>query len=277
MVAAAADSQHVSTPAEIRSYYEEGREDARLRSGTGLLEFARTQEILRRHLPPSPARILDVGGGSGVHSAWLARDGHEVHLVDPIELHVEQALAASRSQPEASFSAVIGDARRLREADESYDATLLLGPLYHLTSRDDRLDALREARRVIRPGGSVFAAAISRFASVMDGLARGFLLEPGFRKIVERDLIDGQHRNPTAIRGWFTTAYFHHPDELRDEVSQVGLEVVELLGIEGPGALMVGAEECWQDPAWREAMMLLGSAGHLMAVARRPVSAAGGD
>jgi ubiquinone/menaquinone biosynthesis C-methylase UbiE len=211
MVAAAADIQHVSTPAEIRSYYEEGREDGRLRSGVGLLEFARTQEILRRHLPPPPVRILDVGGGSGVHAAWLARDGYQVHLVDPIQLHVEQALASSRSQPEASFTAEIGDARRLGQADESYHAALLLGPLYHLTYRDDRLGALREARRVTRPGGSVFAAAISRFASVIDGLARGFLLEPGFREIAERDLVAGQHRNPTAIRGWFTTAYFPSP------------------------------------------------------------------
>jgi len=266
---------------EIRSYYEQGREASRLLTGRGLLEFTRTQEILRRHLPPPPARVLDVGGASGVHAAWLAQDGYRVHVIDPVELHVEQALAAARAQPQAPFTAAIGDARALTEADASTDAVLLLGPLYHLTALEDRLAALRGAHRVTRPGGPLFVAAISRFASLIDGLLFGFVVEPEFRRGVERVLRDGQHRNPTGRPERFTTAYFHHPDELRDEVLTAGLELVELVGIEGPGGLLPNMAERWQDETWREAVLfaaraveaepsMLGAAGHLMAVARKP-------
>ena len=84
------------------------------------------------------------------------------------------------------WSATLGDARKLAFPDRSADAVLLLGPLYHLTERADRLAALREARRVLRPGGVVFAAAISRFASLLDGLARDLLDDPDFRPIRDR-------------------------------------------------------------------------------------------
>ena len=225
--------------------------------------------------------MLDVGGASGIHAAWLARDGYRVHVVDPVELHVEQALAAARAQPQAPFTAAIGDARALTEADASTDAVLLLGPLYHLTALEDRLAALRGAQRVTRPGGPVFVAAISRFASLIDGLLRGFVVEPEFRRDVERVLRDGQHRNPTGRPEWFTTAYFHHPDELRDEVLTAGLELMELVGIEGPGGLVPNMAERWHDETWQEAVLfaaravesepsMLGAAGHLMAVARKP-------
>ena len=95
---------------------------------------------------------------------------------------------------------------------------LLLGPLYHLTERDDRLAAWREARRVLRPGGVVLAAAISRFASTLDGLRLGLFDDDAFAQIAERDLRDGQHRNPTGNPRYFTTTYFHRPEELRTEV-----------------------------------------------------------
>lgn len=269
----------------MRAYYERGGEDARLREEGGLLEFLRTQEIVRRHLPPAPVRVLDVGGASGVHAAWLAADGHRVHLVDPVELHVEQARAAAAAQSETPFTAATGDARALEEPAESVDAVLLLGPLYHLTERAERVAALAEARRVLRPGGVIFAAAISRFASLFDGLHRGFLLDAEFRAAMQRTLRDGQHRNPTERPGWFTTAYFHHPDELRSEVSDAGLELVELVAIEGPAWLIDGGRSL-EDPEWRAIVLeacraveaehtLLGSGGHLMAVARRPLSGAG--
>src|SRR5690349_7412052 len=149
-------------------HYESGVERRRLDDS---LELVRTLVLLEAALPPAPARILDVGGGPGVYASHFAAAGYEVKLVDVHPLHVDQARALG------GFEAVLGDARRLDEPDESADAVLLLGPLYHLTERSDRVCALQEARRVVRPGGLVAAAAVSRFASLLDGTRRGFLAD----------------------------------------------------------------------------------------------------
>src|SRR5204862_1547957 len=139
-----------------------GHEQHRFSSPGGQLEFTRTRELLQRYLPPPPAVILDVGGGPGTYALWLAGLGYEVHLIDILPLHVEQALRASEASSRARLAgAVVGDARHLDVPDGSADAVLLLGPLYHLIERSDRLAALREAHRVLRAGGVIFAAAIS--------------------------------------------------------------------------------------------------------------------
>ena len=130
----------------VRDFYELGMEAERLASGTGALELARSQELLLRHLPPPPADVLDVGGGPGVYSSWLALLGYRVRLIDPVPLHVAQAMLVGRSQPDRPFDAIIGDALRLEEPDGEWDAVLLMGPLYHLTERSERMAALVEAR-----------------------------------------------------------------------------------------------------------------------------------
>jgi SAM-dependent methyltransferase len=269
---------------EIAAYYERGKEQGRL-SDWGRLECLRTRELLARFLPAPPATVLDVGGAAGAYALPLAARGYEVHLVDPVALHVEQARAASAAQPEMPLaSAVVGDARALPVDDDSADVVLLLGPLYHLTDAADRSRALQEARRALRPGALLVAAAITRFASTFDGVARGFLLEPGFEAIVERDLADGQHRNPDGHPGWFTTAYFHRPDELEREVAAAGFEITALVAVEGAvgAAAEARALDAWlDDPGKREILLrairrveaepsLLGASPHVLAFATRP-------
>jgi SAM-dependent methyltransferase len=263
----------------IRDYYELGMEAERLAAGNGALELARSQELLLRHLPPPPADVLDVGGGPGVYASWLALLGYRVRLVDPVPLHVAQAMLVARSQPDQPFDAIIGDALELDEPESRWDAVLLMGPLYHLTERSERLAALAEAARVVRPGGLVAAVAISRFASLLDSLRRGLLTNPELVAMVERDLREGQHRNPSLELNpnWFTTAFFHHPDELAAEVRDAGLDLEAVLAIEGPGWLF---EDRWTDSAQRDSVLrairaverepsLLGQSSHLLAVARR--------
>src|SRR5215510_1153568 len=267
---------------EVRDHYEaEIVEAERLSRGVGQLELVRTQEIIRRHLPPGPLRIHDVGGGAGVHAEWLADDGHAVHVIEPMPNHVEAAQRlASRDR---RITAEVGDARSLAADNDSADAVLLLGPLYHLTERSDRLQALAEACRVVRPGGPVFVAAISRFASLIDGLSRGFLFDPRFRSIVEHDLRDGQHRNPERVPHWFTTAYFHHPSELAAEAGSAGLDCIEVVGVEGVAGWFGHVLERWDDAEVRDAVLfaaravesepsLVGASAHLLMVARRPAS-----
>jgi hypothetical protein len=84
---------------------------------------------------------------------------------------------------------------------EDLIAILMFGPLYHITERAERIRALSEAKRVVRPEGILAAAAISRFASLLDGLVSGWLGDPAFDAIVDRDLAEGQHRNPTSRPG----------------------------------------------------------------------------
>lgn len=258
---------------EIAAYYDSGVERDRLAEGYSRIELERTKELLGRYLPAPPARVLDVGGGPGTYAELLAEQGYDVRLVDGSPLHVRQALERAAGR----FTAVEGDARRLAEEDASYDAVLLLGPLYHLTERDDRLAALREARRVLRPAGVVAAAAISRFASVLDGLHGGYLRDPRFWPIVERDLESGQHRSPEdGGTTFFTTAYFHRPEELAAEVEEAGFALDGVFGVEGPGWLLV---DRWDDAGAREDILLtaralerepavVGTSSHLLAVAR---------
>jgi SAM-dependent methyltransferase len=129
------------------------------RSGQGTLEFDRTQAIVRGQVPGG-SRIIDIGGASGVHAAALAQRGDMVLLIDPVPRHVEEA---SRH---GTFEALLGDARSLPAGEGSFDAALLLGPLYHLVERRDRLRALAEAIRVVRPGGWVFASGISQLSAM---------------------------------------------------------------------------------------------------------------
>ena len=265
-------------PDEILHHYRtQFDEDQRLRIGLGELELLRTQEVIRRNLPEGTLRILDIGGGSGIHAEWLLGDGHQVHLVDPVPEHVEQAI--DRLGHNAGFSAEVGDARHLGQAARAYDAVLMLGPLYHLTDGNDRVTAWCEARRVVDTHGVVFAAAITRFASLFSGLSEGSLFDPRFRSIAEKDLASGQHRNPTD-EAWFTTAYFHHPDELAEEAASAGLRVVELVGLEGLAGWQPELEERWQDPEGRETILfsaraieseptLIGLSTHLLAVTTR--------
>ena len=109
---------------------------------------------------------------------------------------------------------------------------LLLGPLYHLPERADRLAAWREAARVVRPGGVVMAATISRFASLLDGFVKGYVREPQFAQMLETTLATGEHQPPEGTP-WFTTAYFHHPDELpgeEEDFNTLGGFVMHTLG-----------------------------------------------
>jgi ubiquinone/menaquinone biosynthesis C-methylase UbiE len=266
---------------EIINHYATGYEADRLNSRSGQLERERTRELLLRFLPRTPATVLDVGGGPGAHACWLAKQGYEVHLIDITPLHVEMAGAASRQQPETPLaSATIGDARSLSWNAESADSVLLFGPLYHLTEREDRVRALTEAHRVLKPGGILLAVAVSRFASAMDGVRMGYLKDVRFEEIVDRDLKDGQHRNPTNNPEYFMDTFFHRPDELRSEVAAAGFMVKAVYGVEGPAWLVPDFDGWWHRPDYRERLLkiarmveaepsLLGISAHLMAVASK--------
>ncbi|GID28013.1 class I SAM-dependent methyltransferase [Paractinoplanes brasiliensis] len=257
---------------EILDYYQQGGERQRLTAGTGRLEYLRTRDVLARTLPAAPATVLDVGGATGVYAQPLAEAGYQVTVVDPVPQHVAVARTLD------GVDALVGDARDLPAPDASADVVLLLGPLYHLQERPDRVAAWREAARVLRPGGLVVAATISRFASLFDGFVKGFFDNPAFRPIVEQDLADGRHHNPDDVPRWFTSAYFHRPDETAGEVADAGLTLRRVVSVESPLWMSPTALENFLDePTLLLEMLrhvedepsLLGASSHLLTVAVR--------
>ncbi len=267
---------------EIMGYYRRGGERDRLAAGQGRLEFLRTWDVLCRVLSGAPAAVLDVGGATGVYAGPLAQAGYQVRVVDPVPEHVADAAVLP------GVSAVIGDARALPAEDGSVDAVLLLGPLYHLSDRADRVTAWREAARVVRAGGVVVGATISRFASLFDGFVKDYFSDARFRPLAERALADGVHRNVDAERSWFTSAYFHHPDELAGEVAEAGLIVRRRVAVEGPlwmtgqrlteilaspdltGLLLEMMRSVEDEPS------LLGASSHILTIAVRRIEGVGG-
>ncbi len=265
---------------DIVSHYTSATESTRLTTGIGLLERERMLEILERFLPEPPALILDVGGGPGVHAFALAERGYHVHLFDLTPAHVEQARQSTPEAVRPQFEAHLGDARKLDRDAGTADGFLLLGPLYHLIERADRIDALREAHRILKPGGTLVAAAITRFASLLDGLAQDFIADPHFLEILTNDVLSGQHRNPTEHPSYFTTSYFHRPEELEHEFADAGFTGAQLIAVQGPGWLRRDFDRHWQSPAERQKLLslvravecersLLAVSPHVVAVARK--------
>ncbi|MES1147202.1 MAG: class I SAM-dependent methyltransferase [bacterium] len=200
------------------------------------MEFRRTLDIVKRYLPSRPATILDLGGGTGLYTFRLANEGHVVDLIDAMPNHIETARVNPHADKVRRID--VGDARKLDYEPACFDAALLMGPLYHLIDFEDRLTALKEVRRVLKPGGVVFAAAISKYASLLDGYFGGLIEDPVFQEIVDQDLLDGQHRNPGNHPHYFTTAKFHTPTELAHELTTAGFGSVMTKGVEGFGWLV---------------------------------------
>jgi ubiquinone/menaquinone biosynthesis C-methylase UbiE len=264
------------TEQTIIDWYTHGTDEA-ARLGTaadGRLEMTRTRELLERYLPPPPARVLDVGGGPGTHARWLASAGYQIHLIDPVPRHIDQAATID------GCTAELGDARKLSAPDNSYDVVLVLGPLYHLLERDDRITALREAGRVTAPGGLIAAAAINRYASIGEHTSTGGLSKESLEANIKDILVTGQY---DGHRG-FTVAAFHTAAELAEEIGAAGLNHETVHSIEGPMWALVKAVELRQgspladdDPvmisALRAARMaepypeLLAASSHLLAIA----------
>jgi SAM-dependent methyltransferase len=270
----------------VRAYYASfgEREWTRLENpDDGALEFSITCHTLATHLAPG-ARVLDIGGGPGRYTIWLAERGHRVVLAD---LSPELLAIAETRIEQAGVGAMVeetveADARDLaRWADGSFDAVLSLGPFYHLPDPDDRKRAAAEMGRVLRPGGIAFAALMPRFVFLRRSLAvpdeRHHLTQPGF---VARLLEDGIFLND--IPGRFTHGYGVRPEEIAPFFAQHGFEALDLLAAESiiPDMQRVLVELAASDPGTYQAAFeaiiqvasepsILGMATHLLYVGRR--------
>jgi ubiquinone/menaquinone biosynthesis C-methylase UbiE len=242
------------------------------------VEKLRTQEIISRYIQSPSEKILDVGGGTGIYSFWLHDLGHELHMVDIVPTHVEQAKKIAVSSERQLGSILLGDARQLNYEDGYFDMVLMLGPLYHLTEAEDRQKALKEAKRVLKPGGVILGAGITQFATLYDGYFHDLVQDPEFVPMMVKDVETGQHR-PTKP-GYFTDVIFHHPDLLKREFIETGFANVELIGIDAFTRYVPDILEKCTDPKYVDLLMnmlekiekektLIGSSSHIMAVGKK--------
>ena len=270
---------------DIAAYYDRGDEEGRL-GDWGRLEFLRTRELLARFLPAPPATVLDVGGAAGAYALPLAAEGYAVHLVDPVALHVEQARAASAAQPDAPLaSAVVGDAR------EPCRSTITAPTSSSCSGRSTTSPTRPTApapctRRGARCAPAACSPPRPSRASPRPSTAspRASCSSPASRRSSSATSPTASTATPTRTRGWFTTAYFHRPDELEREVAAAGFDVTALLAVEGAvgAAAETHALDAWlDDPGKREILLrairrveaepsLLGASPHVLALATAP-------
>jgi len=209
---------------EIHEHYSTRWDESVRLSSTlkGRLESARLYEFLNRWFPPAPGRIADIGGGPGVHARWLQQQGYDVDLLDPVEDHVEAAR-------QGGIEARLGDARHLPWANETFDGVLMAGPLYHLPEASDRRLALREAARVVRPGGIVAAIAINRAANLIGSTLANTLVRR--LHVVEKIVDSGYSEDNERM----AHCYYHRESQLRTEFADADLRPISIYGLTGPG------------------------------------------
>ncbi len=226
------------------------------------------------------SRVLDLGGGPGRWTIWLAERGHQVVLGDlsPAQLDIARREVAAAGVAVEEILEL--DARDLsRFADGEFDAVLALGPFYHLVEAADRRRALAEAHRVLKPDGRLFATVMGRY-----GWMLGVLFEGGSGRLadVRRLLDEGVYRN--QAKGRFTDAYLFRPDEVAKFFESGGFASRRLLASQGILYLVQeqAAELRERDEAAWEALMdivyeaaadpsIQGISGHLLYIGdRRP-------
>ncbi|MFI5140124.1 MAG: class I SAM-dependent methyltransferase [Sphingobacteriales bacterium] len=242
--------------AEIDEFYSGASEDKRLTFGLGPLEFERNKELVGRFLPDTGAVIIDVGGGPGVYAEWLAGMGHHVHLIDPVNKHIQQAQKRA-AKLKKTFKATLGEARKLDFKDEFADVVILHGPLYHLQLKADRIKALKEAYRVLKPTGVLLGFAINHTVSTVTGLLNGMIHDPKFYDMCQSELKSGIHNPPANWPGILPEAFFHKPAGLTDETREAGFDNPKLFAVEGMVWLDSKYFETRSDPKKKEAMMAL--------------------
>lgn len=240
-------------------------------------EFGLTMRAMKDFLPPAPARVIDIGGGPGRYALALAERGYGVTLVDLSEVNLAFARQKASEGNIRLDDSIQADALDLSVFPaSSFDAALLMGPLYHLLIYEERVQALQEARRLLKPGGLIFAAFISRFAAFRDAAAKGasWVLE----KPATTEKILATGIDVSEAEG-FTDAYFAHPDEVIPLVESAGFETVLRMGCEG---VVAGHEnfvnslegekfEFWADLNYRIAKdpAAIGASDHILYIGRK--------
>ena len=168
----------------LNQFYTGYDEEGRLLTRYGRVEFETTMRYIRRYLPEN-ARIIEIGAGTGRYSHTLAREGHTVDAVELVQHNIDQFIAGTAEGERVTIRQ--GSACDLSAfPDDTYDVTLLLGPMYHLFTEAEKFAALSEAIRVTKPGGVIFVAYCMADPSILQfGFMKG-----NAPQLIEKGLLD---------------------------------------------------------------------------------------
>ena len=216
----------------IEVFYNKASEETRLDKGMGVFEFERIKSLIEKYTPTTPSIIIDVGGGTGKYSGWLAKKGHQVHLVEPVFKHIQIAQKRSK-RLKKKFSVHFGEARKLEFSNNYADLIILHGPLYHLQKKEDRDLTICEAKRVLKNGGIILGFAINYTASTLAGLLNGLIHKDSFFKMCKEELTTGIHNPPDDFPWLLAEAYYHRPEQLKDEFINQELICLNMYAVEG--------------------------------------------
>lgn len=242
----------------VENFYDSSAQEEWDRLDRHRMEFRTTLRAMREFIPPC-STILDIGGGPGRYSIELAKAGHKVTLLDLSAQNVELARQKAKEMGVKLVDYVHGNALHLsRFADGMFDVVLLMGPLYHLVEPADRDRAIREALRVLRPGGLIFASFITRYAIYVD-LLKFDPSEIGGKAEAYAKLAETGVYIPGDETPGFTEAYFIHPMEVEPLMSGYGLSTLRLAVAEGiiasveytVNALPENLFEAWVDVCYK--------------------------
>ena len=217
---------------DIELFYNKASEETRLNKGMGVFEFERIKSLVEKYVPPTSSKIIDVGGGTGKYSEWLAKKGHEVYLIEPVLKHIQIAKDRA-SKLKNKYFVYLGEARNLDFPDNFADIIILHGPLYHLQKKEDREKAIREAKRVVKIGGIILGFSINYTASTLVGLLQGLIHKGTFFNMCKEELTTGIHNPPDDFPWLLAEAYYHKPNELKDEFVKQDLTYINIYAVEG--------------------------------------------
>ncbi|MCS4165637.1 bifunctional 2-polyprenyl-6-hydroxyphenol methylase/3-demethylubiquinol 3-O-methyltransferase UbiG [Sphingobacterium sp. BIGb0116] len=217
---------------DIELFYNRASEETRLDKGMGVFEFERIKSLVEKYIPTSSSKIIDIGGGTGKYSEWLAKKGHQVHLVEPVAKHIQ--IAQNRANRlKNKFFVHLGEARKLEFPDNYADLIILHGPLYHLQKKEDRDLAICEAKRILKNDGIILSFAINYTASTLVGLLNGLIHKKPFFEMCKEELIRGMHNPPDDFPWLLAEAFYHKPQQLKDEFINQGLTYLNTYAVEG--------------------------------------------
>ncbi|MEM1134922.1 MAG: class I SAM-dependent methyltransferase [Bacteroidota bacterium] len=216
----------------IELFYNKVSEETRLDKGMGVFEFERIKSLIEKYITSPSSKILDIGGGTGKYSEWLAKKGYQVHLVEPVSKHIR--IAQNRANKlKNKFSVHLGESRKLEFPNNFADLIILHGPLYHLQKKEDRDLTISEAKRVLKNNGVILGFAINYTASTLVGLLNGLIHKKPFFEMCKEELTTGIHNPPYDFPWLLAEAYYHKPEQLKNEFKNQELTHLNTYAVEG--------------------------------------------